>query len=65
MEDEGDAYRNKGGILGYGKIIKGTLSEAQMKLRVSSIPNKHENIIYRGSYNTAFGTSINQSNSNS
>lgn len=41
LEDEGDGYREKGSNLFPGKIMKGTLNEAPIKIKVSSIPAKH------------------------
>lgn len=55
MDDDVDLQRNKGGNIGIGKIIKGTLNEAQIKMRVSSIPNKFENIIYTSNNQPGFG----------
>lgn len=49
--------RNKGVRKDEGKIIKGTLKEAPMKLRASSIPSKVENIIYSNHHKPAFGNS--------
>lgn len=40
INDDGELQRNKGATIGMGKIVKGTLNEAQIKVRVSSIPNK-------------------------
>lgn len=40
-ENEEEADRNKGKSVWSGKIIKGTLYDAQTKSRVSSIPNKN------------------------
>ena len=43
--------------MGIGKIVKGTLNEAPIKLKVSSIPSKYENIVYRSRSQPAFGDS--------
>ncbi len=40
IEDD-DGYRNKGATFLSGKVIKGTLNEAPIKLNVSSIPSKY------------------------
>lgn len=40
IEDQQELQRNKGGGIIVGKIVKGTLNQAQVKMRVSSIPNK-------------------------
>jgi hypothetical protein len=40
-----------------GKILKGTIKEAPLKLKASSIPSKTENIIYSNHHSSAFGNS--------
>jgi hypothetical protein len=40
-----------------GKIFKGTINDAPMKVRVASIPSKFENVIYRLNKTPAFGNS--------
>lgn len=55
INDDGELQRNKGATIGMGKIVKGTLNEAQIKMRVSSIPNKFQNIIYTSNNQPAFG----------
>jgi len=40
-----------------GRIFKGVINDAPMKLRVASIPSKTENIIYRNNKPPAFGNS--------
>lgn len=47
MEYDSQTTRNKGIANQYGKIYKGTINEAPIKLKISSIPNKHENVIFR------------------
>ena len=44
-------------IYSRGKIFKGTLNDGAMKVRVSSIPSKRENIIYENNKQAAFGNS--------
>lgn len=41
LEDDDDGFRNKGTSILTGKIIKGTMHEAPIKLNVSSIPAKY------------------------
>jgi hypothetical protein len=55
MESEEGRY--KGIRKDDGKIIKGTLTEAPLKLRASSIPSKTENVIYSNHHKSAFGNS--------
>lgn len=57
LQDDDDGFRNKGGALSAGKILKGTLNEAPIKLNVASIPSKYENVIYHNSTKPAFGDS--------
>lgn len=57
LEDDDEGFRNKGTSILSGKIIKGTMHEAPIKLNVSSIPAKYENVIYRNSSRAAFGDS--------
>lgn len=40
-----------------GKIYKGTLNDAPMKVKVASIPCKFENVVYRNNKVPAFGNS--------
>mgnify|MGYP006876341347 CR=1 FL=1 len=40
-----------------GKIYKGTINDAPMKVKVASIPSKFENVIYRNNKPPAFGNS--------
>lgn len=40
-----------------GKIFKGVINDAPMKVRVASIPSKFENVIYRDNKPPAFGNS--------
>lgn len=47
MDHENEALRNKGISSQYGKIYKGTINEAPVKMKVGSIPNKNENIVFR------------------
>jgi hypothetical protein len=54
---ETEEGRNKGVRKDDGKILKGTLKEAPIKLKVSSIPSKIENIIYSNHHKAAFGNS--------
>lgn len=49
--------RNKGVRKDDGKIVKGTLKEAPLKLKASSIPSRIENIIYTNHHKAAFGNS--------
>jgi hypothetical protein len=58
-QDEQEPQQIKGSFTA-GKIIKGTVNEASTKLRVASIPKKHENIIYATSSTTGFGASLRQ-----
>lgn len=55
--EEEEGYRNKGVMSSSGKILKGTLNEAPIKLNVSSIPTKHENVIFKSKSQSAFGDS--------
>lgn len=57
IHDDDDGFRNKGTQVLSGKIIKGTMNEAPIKLNVSSIPSKYENVIYKSSSKPAFGDS--------
>ena len=41
FDDDHEEYRFKGSSIGVGKIVKGTLNEAPIKLKVSSIPSKY------------------------
>lgn len=52
-----DGERNKGAGLPSGKILKGTLNEAPLKVKVSSIPTRFENIVYVNHGQSAFGNS--------
>jgi hypothetical protein len=54
---ESDEVRYKGIRKDDGKIIKGTLTEAPLKLKASSIPSKAENVIYSNHHRSAFGNS--------
>ena len=54
---ENDEGRNKGVRKDSGQIIKGTLKEAGLKLKASSIPRKIENIVYNNHHRPAFGNS--------
>ena len=56
LEDD-EGYRNKGATISAGKIIKGTMNEAPIKLNVSSIPSKYENVIFKSKSQSAFGDS--------
>lgn len=38
-------------------ILKGTLTEAPLKVKASSIPSKNENIVYSNHHQSAFGNS--------
>ena len=49
--------RTKGIRKDEGKIYKGTLMEAPMKIRTSSIPSKVENVVYNNHHRPAFGNS--------
>ena len=40
-----------------GKIIKGTMTEAPLKLKASSIPAKNETVVYSNHHKVAFGNS--------
>lgn len=55
MESEQGRY--KGIRKDEGKIIKGTLTEAPLKLKASSIPSKAENVVYSNHHKSAFGNS--------
>lgn len=55
MENEDGRY--KGTRKDDGKIIKGTMKEAPLKLKASSIPSKIENIIFNNHHKAAFGNS--------
>ena len=54
---DNDEGRNKGVRKDDGRIIKGTLTDAPMKLKASSIPTKIENVIYNNHHKAAFGNS--------
>ncbi len=54
---DSDEGRNKGLRKDDGKIIKGTLTEAPMKLKASSIPSKIENVVFNNHHRPAFGNS--------
>lgn len=43
-----------------GKIIKGTINDANMKISTSSIPHKYDNIITRSQTISAFGSGTNR-----
>lgn len=60
IDEDQEDYRFKGNSIGIGKIIKGTMNEAPIKLKVSSIPSKYENIVYRSNSSHAFGDSTNK-----
>ena len=57
LEEEPEINRYKGSNHNTGKIIKGTLNDAPIKVKVSSIPSKFENIIFRNNSQPAFGDS--------
>lgn len=54
---EKEERRYKGSRKDDGKIIKGVLKEAPLKLRASSIPSKIENVVYANHHKFAFGNS--------
>jgi len=54
---ESEEVRYKGIRKDSGKILKGTVQEAPLKLKASSIPSKIENLVYSNHHTPAFGNS--------
>ena len=57
LDDDTEVTRYKGANNNTGKIVKGTLNDAPIKVKVSSIPSKFENVVFRNDLQPAFGDS--------
>lgn len=60
MEEEELPLQRTKGSLSQGKIIKGTIYDADLKISTSSIPHKLENVISRSQTISAFGSGVNR-----
>lgn len=57
MEDDDLFARTKGSV-SHGKIVKGTINDADFKVNCSSIPSRLENVITRSQTISAFGSGV-------
>ena len=60
MENADGEFMHTKGSISHGKIVKGTIYDADMKVSTSSIPYKVENVIVRSQTISAFGSGVNR-----